>query len=208
MFHTGIWQSAGRLLVLAAMATATVGATAGAASATVPSPPPISGRATTPKAAAQKAAVQKEVARIKANGIRAAAEPPSVWSTDNSSSTWNGGCTASAHADYYPAGEQAVMSTTVSSPYWFAACRVNAQLWIDTVAGSFPSAANYAMACAVLDPGCASTQTTTGNYYGATPALTAFVDQVNAALAKVGVPATYTRAMAVTGTHLTFANAS
>jgi len=202
MFWTRIHRPTVRMLALAAMATALVGVGAAAAAAATPDPSPVVG-------AASKAAVQKEVARIKANGgLAAAATPPSVWSTDNSSSDWNGGCVASAHADYYPANDQAVISTTVTSPYWFAACRVNAQLWIDTAGGSYPSAANYAMACAVFDTSCASTQTTTGNYYGATPALTAFVNSVNDALQAAGLPPTYTRAQAVRGVHLTFANAS
>ena len=155
-----------------------------------------------------KAAVQKEVVRIRADHVHTAAVLPSVWSTDNRSSNWNGGCLASAHSDYYPANDQAVISTTVTSPYWFAGCRVKAQLWIDTASGSYPSAANYAMACAVLDPTCTSTQTTTGNYYSATPALTAFVAAVNDALQAAGLPPTYMRAAAVRSVHLTFANAS
>ena len=203
MFPTRTHHRVVRALALAALATALVGAGADAASASTrkPDPSPVAGSAT-------KAAVRKEVARIKADGgLAAAATPPSVWSTDNSSSTWNGGCVASAHADYYPANDQALIGTTVTSPYWFAACRVNAQLWIDTASGSFPSAANYAMACAVLDTSCASTQSTTGNYYGATPGLTAFVNSVNDALQSAGLPPTYTRAQAVRGAHLTFANA-
>jgi hypothetical protein len=181
---------------LAAVATVTLAGAASpasAANAAPHNPTPVS-----------KAAVAKEVSRFAA----AAPAPPSVWRTDaGPSSDWNGGCTASAHADYYPANDQAQMSTTVTSPYWFAACRVNAQLWIDTRAGSFPSAVNYAMACAVLDTSCASTQTWPGNYYGATPALTAFVESVNDALEAAGLPRTYTRAAAITGIHITFSNA-
>ena len=140
--------------------------------------------------------------------MRAAATPPTVWFAVNSSNAWDGACVALADAQYYPANDQADINTTVNSPYWFAACRVNAQLWIDTAGGSYPSAANYAMACAVRDWTCASTQTTTGNYYDATPALTAFVASVNNALQAAGLPPTYSRAMAVTGVRLTFANAS
>jgi hypothetical protein len=200
MSRIRIQRPAVRLFALAALATALAGVGAGTASASSRAPVPA------PAGAAAKAAVQKEVARIEAKA--AAPTPPSVWSTDNSSSDWNGGCSAAAHADYYPANDQAAISTTVTSPYLFAACRVNAQLWIDTAGGSYPSAANYAMACAVFDPGCASTQTTTGNYYGATPALTAFVNSVNDALVAAGLPPSYTRAQAVRGVHLTFANAS
>jgi hypothetical protein len=201
MFRTKFHRPASRLLLFAALATAMVSAPA-AASAAVPESTPDSPSSTT-----SQAVVQKEVARIKAGGLSSAALPPSVWRVDGSSDTWNGGCRALAHADYYPASDQAVMSTTVTSPYWFAACRGYAQLWIETSSGSFPSAANYAMACAVLDPTCASTQTTTGDYGSATPALTAFVAAVNDALQAAGLPPTYTRAMAVKGVHLTFANA-
>jgi len=159
--------------------------------------------------AASDAAVLKEVARVKATGLRVATPPPSRWTVDTGTDdTWNGACTASTHADYYPANDQAQMATTVSSPYLFAACRVNAQLWIETRAGSFPSAVNYAMACAVWDPTCASTQTWPGNYYGATPSLTAFVESVNDALEAAGLPRTYTRAAAITGVRVIHSTAS
>jgi hypothetical protein len=138
-----------------------------------------------------------------------AATPPDKWVVDTGfDRTWDGGCEASTHAEYYPANDQALVSTTVTSPYWFAACRVNAQLWVETRAGAFPSAVNYAMACAALDPGCASTQTWTGNYPGATPALTAFVDAVNDALESAGLPRAYTRAAAIIGVRVIHSRAS
>ncbi|MDS0134292.1 MULTISPECIES: hypothetical protein [unclassified Amycolatopsis] len=189
----------GRVFTVVAIAAAALGATSADASASAD--PPASG-------AVSDIAVAKEVARIKARGGLSAAAPPNVWRVDGSSDTWNGGCWASAHADYYPANDQAEMSTTVRSPYLFAACRVNAQLWIETASGSFPSAVNYGMACAVWDPTCASTQTWPGNHNNATPDLTAFVAAVNATLQTLGLPPTYTRAMAITGVHLTFSNAS
>src|SRR5690349_11770813 len=74
-------------------------------------------------------------------------------------SDWNGGCSAKAHVDYYPGSDTAYFETTVQSPYLFAACRVNTQVWAQTTANSYPGAAHYAMACGVFDPGCASTQT-------------------------------------------------
>jgi hypothetical protein len=199
MLLTKSRNAAGRVLAVVAMAVAASGAVSSAASA---SPvPPAAG-------AVSDVAVAKEAARIKAHGALSAATPPDVWRADGSSDTWNGGCRASAHADYYPASDQALMSTTVTSPYLFAACRVNAQLWIETASGSFPSAVNYAVACAVFDPGCVSTQTAVGDHPNATPGLTAFVEAVNNTLRTMGLPPTYTRALAITGVHLTFANAS
>ncbi|WP_284750415.1 hypothetical protein [Amycolatopsis sp. RTGN1] len=64
------------------------------------------------------------------------------------------------------------------------------------------------MACAVLGPTCASTRTWLGNYLNTTPGLTAFVAAVNNTLQSLGLPPNYTRAMAITGVHLTFSRAS
>jgi hypothetical protein len=191
------YRSVARTFALAAIAVAVVGGATAAAADPAPAPVP-------------KAAVLKEVARVKAGGLRAAAAPPpSRWVTDTGvDRSWDGGCEASTHAEYYPSNDQAVMGTTVTSPYWFAACRANAQLWVETRAGAFPGAANYAMGCAVFDPSCASTQTGTGNHYGATASLTAFVDSVNDALEAAGLPRTYNRAAAVTGIRVTHSKAS
>jgi hypothetical protein len=120
---------------------------------------------------------------------------------------WNGGCQARATGTYYPANDQVVITTTVTSPYLFAACRVKAQVWVRTAAGEFPSAVHYTMACGVLDASCASTQTSTGSYVAATPGLTAYVDSVNATLSQLGYPATFSRQQAVTGVRVTFAKA-
>jgi hypothetical protein len=188
-------QVAGRVLALTVLAAAALGAATVPASASPDS---------TPAGSVSDVAVAKEVARIKAHGLRSAASLPSVWQADGSSNVWDGGCQARAHADYYPANDQAVMSTTVTSPYLFAACRVDAQLWIETASGAFPSAVNSAVACAVVDFTCSSTQTATGDHRNATPGLTEFVAAVNNTLQSLGLPPNYTRAMAVTGVHLTF----
>ncbi len=196
--RTSLRRSILGLIAFAAMATTATGA-AGAASAAAPSAPADS---------VSHAAVLKEATRFTSARSRAAALPPSSWVVNTGNDvTWNGGCVASTRAEYYPANDQAVMSTTVTSPYLFAACRANAQLWIHTRAGAFPGAVNYSMACAVTDWTCASTQTRTGSHYGASPALTAFVDSVNDALEAAGLPRTYTRAAAVTAVRVTHSNA-
>ncbi|MFG2109863.1 hypothetical protein [Micromonospora chersina] len=203
MFRTSLRRT---LVGLAAAAMATA-ALAGPAPAAVAAP------SDSPKAAAVdsasiKAAARKEAARIKAaGGVTTLATYPSVWTLSKRETTYDGGCDATTSVSYYPANDQAVMRTTITDPYWFAACRANARLWINTNGGSFPSAVNYAMACAVTDASCASTQTWTGNYYGATPQLTAYVDSVNAALVSMGLPPTYSRAQAVTGISITHSKA-
>jgi hypothetical protein len=63
------------------------------------------------------------------------------------------------------------------------------------------------MACAVLDPSCASNRQMVGDYFGQTPQLTAFVDSVNDALEAAGLPRSYTRAQAVTGIRVVFTKA-
>ena len=187
-----------RIAVLVALAAAMLGGTAGAAAAATEARPN----------PAFASAVAKEVARFKAAGLQRIALPPSKWVTDTGTDrSWNGGCSASTHAEYYPANDQAVMSTTVGTPYWWAACRANAQLWIETRAGSFAGASNYSMGCGVWDPTCASTQTRTGDYRGDTRALTAYVDSVNDGLEAAGLARTYTRAWAVTGIRVTHGNA-
>ncbi|MEU4236881.1 hypothetical protein [Actinoplanes sp. NPDC026619] len=204
MFRTAVRRVMVGLVASAALAVTAAGSGSVAFAAT-PDPGP------GPVAAGQvsKADVAKEVARFRARGAALAATPPSKWVTDNGpDDTWNGGCVATTHAEYFPGNDQAVISTTVTSPYWFAACRANAQLWIETSAGAFPSGTNYAMGCAVFDPSCASTQTATNNFYSSTPALTGFVDAVNDALAQIGLPRSYSRAAAVTAVRVTHTNAS
>src|SRR2546421_6407241 len=107
--------------------------------------------------------------------------------------TWDGGCRARSTGTYYPASDQTAMSTTVQSPYLFAACRVNAHVMVGTRNQVFDGATQYAMACAVTDPTCASTQTRNDTYQPSSPALTAYVESVNATLRDLGFPPTATR---------------
>jgi hypothetical protein len=209
MFRTSVRRVLLGLIATAAMAATAAGASGSAAFAAAPPDPGPGHVAPAPKPdVVKKADVLKEATRFRAEGARRAAAPPSKWVFNTGSdSSWDGGCVASTHAEYFPANDQSVMSTTVTSPYWFAACRVQAQLWIETRAGAFPSAANNAMACAVLDPSCASTQTSTNSFFGSTPALTAFIDSVNDALEAAGLPRTYNRAAAVTAIRVTHTKA-
>jgi hypothetical protein len=133
--------------------------------------------------------------------------PPSVYSTDTGWVTdYNGYCAVEAHVDYYPGSDTAYIHTTVRDPYLFAACRVHTNVWVDTKNDVFQGATQGAMACAVLDPTCASTLSYTGTYSGQTPGLTALVDTVNQALIDAGLPPTYTRAQATTGIQVSFSN--
>ncbi|MEV4808964.1 hypothetical protein [Micromonospora avicenniae] len=124
------------------------------------------------------------------------------------SNTVNGGCTVKATVTYYPGSDTAHFQTTVTSPYWFAACRVNTNLYVKGRSTQWNSAVHFAMACAVTDPSCASTQTWVGDYYGRTPSLTAYVDSVNDGLEAAGLPRDYTRKKAVEGIDIAFTNAS
>lgn len=140
-------------------------------------------------------------------GPAAASPPPATWFHDTGiDDDWNGRCRARTVVEYHPARDQAVISTTVTSPYLFAACRVHAKLQIRTRLGSFPSAVQYSMACAVFDSSCASTRTFSGDYLGASPALTAMLDIVNEARETAGLPPER-RAGVVTGISLTHVNA-
>lgn len=88
----------------------------------------------------------------------AEASIPSVYHVVTPWQYYDGGCRAQAELYYYPASNTAQVRTNVSDPYWFAACRVNTKVDFDTnftviTDGPLQSA----MACAVLDPTCAST---------------------------------------------------
>jgi hypothetical protein len=150
------------------------------------------------------------VKSIQANkGAAAAADALPVSHEDGTGwkTNWNGGCGAEAYAVYYPINDQALIETTVQSPYWFAACRAKAQVFVHTDVGIFPSAVHYATACAVTDPTCASTQTTVGEYWGQTPGLTAHVNQINETLVSLGLPPSYTAKQAVKKIEVTITNA-
>lgn len=142
-----------------------------------------------------------------ATNVDAATSPTSYTIDTGWVSNFDGGCQAKAHVVYYPGSDQAHIETTVTSPYWFAACRVNTQVWVETRVGSFPGAVHYTMACGVFDPSCASTRFSVNDYFGQTPGLTAHVASVNAALEAMGLPATYTRTQAVTGIRVVFTKA-
>jgi hypothetical protein len=133
--------------------------------------------------------------------------PPSVYTINTGWVTdYNGNCAVEAHVDYYPGSDTAYIQTTVRDPYLFAACRVHTHVWVQTKSNVFAGATQGAMACAVLDPSCASTLSYTGTYSGQTPGLTALVDTVNQALIDNGLPPTYTRAQATTGIQVSFSN--
>jgi hypothetical protein len=136
-----------------------------------------------------------------------AAQPASYTVSKDWQYDWNGGCGAKATVTYYPATDTAVMNTTVTSPYLFAACRVRTHLQVVTVNAVFDGADQYATACAVLDPSCASTQST-GNqtFVGATPTFTGFVDALNAQLVALGLPPT-TRQEVARGINVSFSRA-
>lgn len=88
----------------------------------------------------------------------AEASIPAVYHVTTPWQNYDGGCKAQAELYYYPASNTAQLTTNVSDPYWFAACRVNTKVYFDTnltVITDGPS--QSAMACAVLDPSCAST---------------------------------------------------
>jgi hypothetical protein len=71
---------------------------------------------------------------------------------------YDGGCQARTQAIYYPATNTISMKTDVSDPYLFVACRVDAKAIYDTnLRPVEDGATNPGMACAVLDPTCAST---------------------------------------------------
>jgi hypothetical protein len=137
----------------------------------------------------------------------AAAAPTSYTSDTGWQDTWDGGCRARSTATYYPASDQTVIATTVQSPYLFAACRVNAHVRVGTRNQEFDGATHYAMACAVTDPTCASTQTRDGTYQPSSPALTAYVESINATLGDLGLPPTATRQALVTGISISLSKA-
>jgi hypothetical protein len=142
-----------------------------------------------------------------AGAASAATGPPSVYSVDTGWVTnYNGYCAAEAHVDYYPGSDTAYIQTTVRDPYLFADCKVHTHVWVQTKNNVYPGAAQGAMACAVLNPTCASTQSYTGTFSGQTPDLTALVESVNQALSDAGLPPTYTRLQATTGIQVSFSN--
>jgi hypothetical protein len=133
--------------------------------------------------------------------------PPSVYSADIAWVNYDGTCSAKAHVDYYPGSDTAYIQTIVKDPYLFVACRVHTQVWVQTRNNVYAGAIQGAMACSVLDPKCASTQTYTGTFSGQTPGLTAYVDGVNATLIDLGLPPTFTRTSATTGIRVSFSKA-
>jgi hypothetical protein len=137
----------------------------------------------------------------------AAAGTQDKYTVSKSSSSFNGGCEASATVSYWPGTDTATFTTTVKSPYLFAACRVNTRLFVQGTSTQWNSATHYTMACGVTDTTCASTQTTSGTYYAATPSLTAYVDSVNDALESMGLERSMTRKKAVESISIEFSKA-
>ncbi|MEU8263472.1 hypothetical protein AB0C02_22950 [Micromonospora sp. NPDC048999] len=137
----------------------------------------------------------------------ASAGTATSYTVTRESSTFDGGCYAKATVTYYPGSDTAHFETMVTSPYWFAACRVNTHLYVQGKSTQWTSAVHFAMACAVGDPTCSSTQTRIGDYQSCTPSLTAYVDSVNDALAAAGQPRTYTRTQAAESISIAFTKA-
>jgi hypothetical protein len=157
--------------------------------------------------AAASAVLASTAGAASAATASAANPPPSVYSIDTGWVTnYNGNCAVEAHVDYYPGSDTAYIQTTVQDPYLFAACRVHTHVWVQTKSNVFAGAVQGAMACAVLDPSCASTQSYTGTFSGQTPGLTALVDSVNQVLVDNGLPPTFTRTQATTGIQVSFSN--
>jgi hypothetical protein len=97
------------------------------------------------------------IASVSASSATAAI--PSQYHVDTGWVAFNGGCLAHTDLYYWPASNTVQMKTDVYSPYWFAACRVNAHPIFDTAFGPINDGpTQYNFACAVLDPTCASTR--------------------------------------------------
>ncbi|MFD2763269.1 hypothetical protein [Micromonospora eburnea] len=137
----------------------------------------------------------------------AAAGTQDMYTVTKYSNTFNGGCEAQATVYYWPGTDTASFTTRVTSPYLFAACRVNTHLFVRGKSTQWTSATHYTMACGITDTSCASTQTTTATYNGATPSLTAYVDSVNDALEAMGMPRSMNRKTAVESIAIEFSNA-
>jgi hypothetical protein len=137
----------------------------------------------------------------------AAAQPTSYTVSAPWTYDWNGGCGAKATATYYPATDTAVINSTAMSPYLFAGCRLRTHLQVEVAGALFEGADQYVTACAVLDPGCASTRST-GNqtFTGQTPTFTAFVESLNAQLESLGLRKT-TRQAVARGISISFSKA-
>lgn len=134
--------------------------------------------------------------------------PPSSYSFDTGKVYYEGGCWARSVATYYPVSDQTTIQTTVSSPYWFAACRARAVVHVKTANRDFVGASQEGMACAVLDPNCASTRTTPQDeIIPSTPALTSYVGELNEVLASNGLPGTVTRQGLVKSISISIENA-
>jgi hypothetical protein len=97
---------------------------------------------------------------------------------------FDGDCQARAAVTYYPAIDRVHIDTTVTSPYWFAACRVHTHVWVVTTEGQFPSAVHFAMACAVRDPNCPATQRWVADYDGHTAPLRGQITGIRVAFSK------------------------
>jgi hypothetical protein len=72
---------------------------------------------------------------------------------------YDGGCQARTTLDYWADTNTIAMKTDVTDPYWFVACRVNAHPQFISSKGLIDDGPTQGqMACAVLDPTCASTR--------------------------------------------------
>ncbi|SCL63104.1 hypothetical protein GA0070606_3739 [Micromonospora citrea] len=124
------------------------------------------------------------------------------------SNSFDGGCVAESTVSYWPGTDTASITTTVSNPYLFAACRVNTRLYVQGTSTQWNSAVHYTMACGITDTSCSSTRTVSGTYYSATPSLTAYVDSVNDALEAMGQERSFTRKKAVESISIEFSKAA
>jgi len=126
---------------------------------------------------ARMLAAAAAVASLATGGLLAGAGPAAAASVHRLDTgivdDYDGGCRIRTTVTYYPGSDTAQMTTTITSPYLFAACRANATLSVHTSNNVYQSAVQYAMACGVWDTTCASTRTWTNTYYNATPGLRA-----------------------------------
>jgi hypothetical protein len=88
----------------------------------------------------------------------ASADVPAQYQVSTPWTNYDGGCQAQTELYFWAASNTVQMKTSVYDPYLFAGCWVNAKVNFDTssgVVGDGPT--QRAMACAVMDPTCAST---------------------------------------------------
>jgi hypothetical protein len=103
--------------------------------------------------AAGLAAIAIPTMSLAGSGIASAATPDLLYTSTSSGSP--SGCSTQAYAFYQQSTDSIWMDVNVQNSNWFSACRMQGELYIDTVFGSFEAATLSApTACAVFDPTC------------------------------------------------------